>query len=146
MVVLSLVDAKHDDGLGEEGLALAVVPLDVEAQRPGRRRLRLAEDVVERVDGDLARGGGRAVREPDLDAAVVVGDGLELLCGLRAAGALETHADRLGGPAGRGVEDVAGDGVFGGHCWRALGVDDEAVSDGHFGSGWVREEGSGTFS
>lgn len=124
MVVLPLLDTKGDGDLWEKGLVLAKVGARVEAKGPARGPLALAvvEHVEERVDGDLAGRVGGAVGEPDEDAAVVVGDGLERL-GLRLRvrvgpgsrcgdGALEADADAAGGAAGLGVEDVAGDGVL----------------------------------
>lgn len=114
MVVLALLHLERHGDLGEEGLALAKVRLGVEAQRPGRRALDLAQHLLQRVDGHVARLVLAAVRQPRGDAAVVVGlrlEGLE-----RVVAALQLHADALGGLAERRVEDVAGDGVFGCHC------------------------------
>lgn len=126
--MLALLDAEDDGGLGEEGVLLAKVARGVEAQRPARGPLDVGEDVLEGVDGDLAGLGLGAVGQPGLDAAVVVGHGLEALdvavgvgreegrVGRRRRGwALEAHADALGWAAGRGVQDVAGDGVLVGH-------------------------------
>jgi hypothetical protein len=114
VVGLALVDAEGDGGLGEEGVLLAKVGAGVEAQGPARGPADGGEDVDEGVDGDLARRRLGAVGQPDLDAAVVIGERLERLEGRVAA--LETHADALCGAAGGGVEDVAGDGVLAGGC------------------------------
>lgn len=56
MILLSLLNAKDDGGLGEEGVLLAKVVGGIEAQGPARGALDLTEDVLEGVDGDLARG------------------------------------------------------------------------------------------
>lgn len=58
MIVLSLLDPEDDNGLREKRLALSIIALDVKTQRPYRRSFYLAQDIVERVDGDFARGGG----------------------------------------------------------------------------------------
>ena len=116
---------KRHRNLREESLILAEIRRRIEPQGPRRRggRLQLAEDVVEGVDGDFARGVGAGVGEPDFDAAVVVGEGFEGLEGRCAA--FEPDADPAGGAAGLRVEDVAGDAVggFGGHCDFFLGLD-----------------------
>lgn len=128
MVCLALLDAEDNGGLGEEGLVVAKVACRVEAQGPARGALDVGEDIDEGVDGDLAGRGLGAVGQPDLDAAVVVGERLERLdaagggrgrrrgrAGRGRHGALEADADAPGRAAGGGVEDVAGDGVFAGH-------------------------------
>jgi hypothetical protein len=73
------------------------------------------------MDGDLARCIIGGIREPDTDAAVVVGERFEGLGEGGGGGGLgwtfKADADGFGGAAGCGIEDVAGDGVFagGGH-------------------------------
>lgn len=120
MVMLALLNAKHNRGLWEEGLVLAKVAGSVEAQRPPGGALDGAQDVLEGVDGHLAGRGLGAVGQPDGDAAVVVGERLEGVDGRVGVGgagdgAFEADADALCGAAGGGVEDVAGDAVFVGH-------------------------------
>lgn len=77
--------------------------------------LELAQDIVESVDGDLARRVVARIRKPGLDAAVIVGDGFKRLEHVGAS--LEANLDATSGLALLGVEDVAGDAVggFGGH-------------------------------
>lgn len=79
VIMLPLVHLEHHRHLGEEGLlALArKVPLGVEPQRPPALTPDVAQHILQGVDGDLAARVGRAVGEPGLDAAVVVGGGLE---------------------------------------------------------------------
>ena len=121
--MLALLHAEDDGRLGEEGGLLAKVSGRVEAQRPPGGALDVVEDVNESVDGHLARRRLGAVGQPDLDTAVVVGEGLEGVeaggalgaaagGGLRRGWALETDADALCWAASGGVEDVACDGVL----------------------------------
>lgn len=127
--MLALLDPENHRNFREKGLALAKVSPRVEPQDPlaRTRAIQLAEDVFEGINGDFARGGGRAVWEPDLDAPVVVGLGLEDSGGTRVVPVvvrggggsdevggeqLKFHADALGGLAHGGVEDVAGYAIF----------------------------------
>lgn len=104
VVVLSLLNTEYNDGLREESARGTKVAFDVEAQRPARGAIGLAENSI---DGGIGR------RVPQLDTAIGVGGGFELLIWVGAA--LEGHADALCWAASSGVEDVAGDGVLGGH-------------------------------
>ena len=119
--MLSLGDAEDHSHLGEKGVFLAAkVAGRVEPQRPARRALDVAKDVLERVHGHLARAGGGGVREPDLDAAVVVGlrlkdpvrAGRVAVVGGFGAVELELDAHAAGRLALGGVEDVARYAVF----------------------------------
>ena len=95
MVVLALLDSEADEYLGEEGFAVAEVPLGVEPEHPGRVGVDLAHDVVQGERGDIPGGVGARVGEPRADAAIVVRPRLEGLQGSMAAFQLDT--DALGG-------------------------------------------------
>ena len=110
MVVLALVDDKGHDDLGKEGVLLAKVGACIESEGPGRLGFDFGEDVFQRIGGHVACLVGTAVRQPRLDAAVVVGLRLEGLEGRMSS--LELHADALGRLSYRRVEHVAGDGVL----------------------------------
>lgn len=82
MIPLASLDLKDNTHLWEKGIrtAGAKVGLGVEAQGPaagGVVGVQVAQHVLECVDGHLARGVRGRVGQPGLDAAVVVGGGLE---------------------------------------------------------------------
>lgn len=81
MVVLALLDSEADEYLGEEGFAVAEVPLGVEPEHPGRVGVDLAHYIVQGERGHVSGGVGARVREPRPDAAVVVCPRLEGLQG-----------------------------------------------------------------
>ncbi len=112
VVVLALVDAKHDDGFREEGLALTKVRLRLKRQPPLRRAPNALERLPQRRVLDK-----RAL--PELDASIGVCDGLVeaarvqlCLLAIDLLGPFEAHLDVGGRAAGGGVEDVAGDEVL----------------------------------
>lgn len=118
MILLPSLDLKHDTNLREKslGAASAKVRLGVEAQGPPAAGLQVTQDILERVDGDLARGVRRGVRQPGLDAAVVVGGGLE-----------------DDGERGRVVVLVAGSATGGGACGGGSRSRVELEADGDVG-------------
>lgn len=127
--MLALLDPENNSDLGEEGISLAKVSTRVKPQDPLTRPHtgQLAEDILESVHGHLAGRGRRRVWQPDLDAAVLVGLGLEDLGRTRGVAVvvrgrgggdevggeeLELHAHALCRLADGGVEDMAGYAVF----------------------------------
>lgn len=71
MIVLPLLNPKHNDRFWKKCVPVAKIPRRVEAQRPRRSSVHLAEDMMKRMRGDTAR--VRATRRPDRYAAVLVG-------------------------------------------------------------------------
>ncbi|KFY37028.1 hypothetical protein V494_04902 [Pseudogymnoascus sp. VKM F-4513 (FW-928)] len=119
MIVLPLLDPKRQLHKRPKRLPLAIIPLSIKLQAPHRRAILLV--LVAALIDNRPHLDAKLVL-PLRDAAVGVGDrreavwdGAELLVGRREAG--QSDFDVGAGAADDGVEDVAGDGGFGGrHC------------------------------